>query len=198
MAENLKQHGYTPIVLDVRGFNMKSDAHNIAAQVDKTHSLHPHTPIHVVTHSIGAISARYFLKFLGGSDFVKSYISIGAPQYGSPGACGEIVGGEVCTGTDFMKKLNKGDDTPGQTKYYSIRSSHEWTDGRLDGGQCRMTPFKTAGNGGLDHSLEPFNKKVWKQVRQALNGHCIGKYVDEPDGSIHTQDTLFPDGVPFT
>ncbi|MBF6210999.1 lipase [Nocardia puris] len=197
MAEMLRRAGYTPIVLDLEGFDLAAEAPVIGAAVAAARADHPGVPVSLVTHSIGSVSARYYLRNLGGTESVATYVSIGAPQYGSPGACGQPVGAEVCPGTDFMAALNEGDDTPGDTAYYSIRSEREWTTGDLDGGQCRLTPFATLGNGGLDHSLEPVLPVVWEQVRAALNGDCAGEFADDPDGSVTAESSLWPSGIPF-
>ncbi|AHH21086.1 alpha/beta hydrolase family protein [Nocardia nova SH22a] len=197
LADALRSDGYLTTVLDVPGANMAADADRIAEAVTRARSDHPDLPISLVTHSVGAVSARYYLRDLGGADRVATYISIGAPQYGSPGACGQPAAPEVCPDTDFMRALNAGDDTPGPTAYYSIRSEREWTDGRLDGGQCRMTPFPTLGNGGVDHTLEPLLPVVQDQVRDALAGRCDGQFADEPDGAITPESTLFPSGIRY-
>lgn len=197
MAAALRADGYLPIVLDLKGFSMAADAETIAGAVDSAGAAHPGVPISLVTHSVGAVSGRYYLRALDGHESVDTYIAIGAPQYGSPGACGQAIGPEVCPDTEFMTALNAGDDTPGHTAYYSVRSAREWTDGRLDGGQCRMTPFASLGNGGVDHTLEPVLPVVLDQVRTALAGDCAGEYADDPDGVVTSDTSLFPSGVPF-
>lgn len=197
MAATLRADGYEPVVLDLKGFDIAADAEAVGDAVTAARTAHPGAPVALVTHSIGALSSRYYLRNLGGADMVATYVAIGAPQYGSPGACGQPAAPEACPGTAFMAALNAGDDTPGPTAYYSVRSEREWTDGRLDGGQCRITPFATLGNGGADHSLEPVLPAVTEQVRGALAGGCAGEYADEPDGAITAESTLFPSGVPF-
>ncbi|MFI6210880.1 esterase/lipase family protein [Nocardia brasiliensis] len=195
MADALRTGGTEVRVLDLNGFDLTADAATIDRVVTETRAQRPNAEIDLVTHSIGAISSRLYLKSRDGARNIGTYVSIGAPQYGSPGACGQPAAPEACPGTEFMTALNAGDDTPGPTRYYSIRSAREWADGRLDGGQCRMTPFPSLGNGGLDHTLEPANPAVWQQVRQALAGECTGEYVDEPDGAITPAATLYPGGV---
>ncbi|MFC8046381.1 esterase/lipase family protein [Nocardia sp. NPDC057353] len=197
LAAALRAEGYDTVVLDLKGFDIAADAHAIDGAVAAARGAHPGQPVSLVGHSIGALSSRYYLRELGGSAVVERYVAIGAPQYGSPGACGQPAAPEACPGTPFMAALNAGDDTPGATTYYSIRSEREWSDGRLDGGQCRLTPFRTLGNGGADHSLEPVLPAVLDQLRSALADDCAGEYVDEPDGAITADSTLFPSGIPF-
>ncbi|MFF0816231.1 esterase/lipase family protein [Rhodococcus sp. NPDC003318] len=194
LVESLRLQGYRAQALDLPGFDIDADAHAIGAAVDAALAAHPDAEIALIGHSIGGVSARHYVKHLGGADRVDTYVAFGTPQYGSPGACGQPNGAEVCPGTDFMAGLNVGDDTPGDVAYYSIRSEREWVDGRLDGGQCRMTPTPTAVDGGTDHTLEPVNVHVWAQVSAALAGHCDGEFVDDPDGAFTAEETLFPNG----
>ena len=198
MAAELRADGYASLVLDLKGFDVVADAAAVAVAVDAARAEYPGVPVALVAHSIGAMSGRYYLRDLGGADRVATYVAIGAPQYGSPGACGQPVGAEICPDTRFMAELNAGADTPGPTAYYSIRSEREWSDGRLDGGQCRVTPFPTLGNGGVDHALEPLLPSVLPRVRGALAGVCDGEFVDEPDGAIDPRSTIFPNGVPYS
>ncbi|MFC8531065.1 esterase/lipase family protein [Nocardia sp. NPDC057227] len=197
LAAALRADGYEPVVLDLKGFDIAADAAAIDGAVAAAAAANPGLPVTLTGFSIGALSSRYYLRELGGADTVARYVGIGAPQYGSPGACGQPAAPEACPGTPFMEQLNAGDDTPGATTYYSIRSEREWSDGRLDGGQCRLTPFPTLGNGGIDHSLEPVLPAVLDQLRSALAGGCAGEYADEPDGAITAESTLFPSGAPF-
>lgn len=194
LVEYLNLQGYRAQALDLPGFDMDAEAHAIADAVDAAAAAHPEAEIALIGHSIGGVSTRHYLKHLGGADSVDTYIAFGSPQYGSPGACGQPVGAEVCPGTDFMTALNQGDDTPGDAAYYGIRSAREWADGHLDGGQCRMTPTPTFLDGGTDHALEPFNLHVWGQVSAALEGRCDGEFVDEVDGAFTAGQTLFPNG----
>jgi triacylglycerol lipase len=194
LVSYLTLQGYQATALDLPGFDIDADARAIGAAVAAADAAHPDAEISLVSHSIGGTSTRHYLKNLGGADKVDTYVAFGTAQYGSPGACGQPVGAEVCPGTDFMTALNAGDDTPGDTAYYGIRSAREWADGRLDGGQCRMTPTPTAVDGGTDHFFEPVNLHVWAQVSAALDGRCEGEFVDDPDGAFTAEQTLFPNG----
>ena len=50
-------------------------------------------------------------------------------------------------------------------------------------------------NGGFHHSIEPLQSEVSATVLAALNGTCIGEFVDEPIDSIQAKDTIFQDGL---
>lgn len=194
MAAHLAAEGYRTRVLDLPGFDLRGDAHAIGAAVDEERMRHPGSKIALVGHSIGGVTSRYYLSRLGGHAHVADYVAIGTPQYGSPGACGRPVGADACPGTAFLQELNAGDDTPGDTRYYSVRNALEWVDGRLDGGQCRTTPIPAlpGGDGGVEHAVEPIDPRVWETVRTALSGTCDGMFVDDPDGAFTAEETLFP------
>ncbi len=139
MADALARADFPATVLDLAGTDLSSDARVISAEVDKLRRTHPNDRVAIVGHSIGGMSGRLYLSSMAGHEKVATYVSIGSPPYGSPGACGQAAA-EVCPSTSLMKDINVGDDTPGETRYFGIRSAREWVDGHLDGGQCRVTP----------------------------------------------------------
>ncbi|MFW9777741.1 MAG: esterase/lipase family protein [Candidatus Heimdallarchaeota archaeon] len=64
--------------------------------------------IDIVGHSMGGLNSRYYIKFLGGIDYVDDYVSLGSPQHGENVAtCGEQ------GVNDLAVILNEGDETPG-------------------------------------------------------------------------------------
>ncbi|MYR05880.1 alpha/beta fold hydrolase [Gordonia sp. SID5947] len=198
MADDLTSRGYPTAVLDLPGFDIKTDARKIGAAVGRIHREHPADRIALVGHSIGGISARYYLKEMGGHAKVATYVAVGSPQYGSPGACGQDAAPEVCPGTSFMTSLNKGDDTPGKTQYYGVRSAREWVDGHLDGGQCRVTPIpanESLPALGLEHTFEPLDPKIWDVTAAAIGGQCRGRFVTQPDGVLSYRTSALP-GAP--
>jgi hypothetical protein len=96
-------------------------------------------------------------------------------------------GWDGCPVTPFIADLIAGDDTPGDTAYYSIRSDEELADGRLDGGQYRVAPIPD-----LVHEVEPADPRVVAAVSQILAGHSSAEFVDEAEGDITLEKTLFP------
>jgi triacylglycerol esterase/lipase EstA (alpha/beta hydrolase family) len=189
MAADLASRGYTVHTVDVKGLELYADAQTIKVAVEKATATAEVESISLVGHSYGGLSSRMYLKSLGGSAVVDNYVAIGTPQYGSPGGCFQLPGHgfDGCPVTPFIAELNAGDDTPGDTAYYSIRSDEELADGRLDGGQCRLEPIPH-----LEHSVEPADKRVVQAVTSALAGGCPGEFADESDGQITLPTTLFP------
>lgn len=189
MAAQLAGEGYVVHPVGVNGLDLIADSSEIADAVDRATAGVEVESLAIVAHSYGGLSSRSYLKTLGGSDIVDTYIAIGTPQYGSPGGCVQLpgFGFDGCPITPFIADLNAGDDTPGDTGYVSIRSDEELADGRLDGGQCRLAPIKD-----LVHAVEPADARVIDAVSGALSGECAGEFVDEADGAITLDKTLFP------
>lgn len=195
MADALRADGYRVRVLDLQGTQLLSDARAIGRAVDAEKKARPTTPVSLVGHSVGGVTTRYYVKELGGTSKVANVIAIGTPEYGSPGACNQPgTDGQLCPGSAFLRDLNAGDDTPGPTKYYRIRSAYEWVTGDLDGGQCRVTPLRAfvAPTGYTEHTAEAVNPDVFRAVSRAAAGQCDGEFVDQPDGQLTAKNSLRP------
>ncbi|WP_207842060.1 PGAP1-like alpha/beta domain-containing protein [Williamsia soli] len=189
MAAELTAQGYTVHTVDVKGLDLPADTRVVKAAVARATAGADVESVAIVGHSYGGLSARSYLKTLGGSDLVDTYIAIGTPQYGSPGGCAQLpgFGWDGCPVTPFIADLVAGDDTPGDTAYYSIRSDEELADGRLDGGQYRVAPIPD-----LVHEVEPADPRVIAAVSEILAGHSLAEFVDEAEGDITLEKTLFP------
>ncbi|MGQ0844064.1 MAG: esterase/lipase family protein [Sporichthyaceae bacterium] len=98
--------------------------------------------VDMVGHSEGGIMPRYYLKFLGGAKKVRSYVAWAPPSHGTdlsgfaairhgfPGwqgymepFCGSCP--QFMPDSDFIRRLNAGDETPGATKYTVIATKYD-------------------------------------------------------------------------
>ncbi|MBT2400823.1 triacylglycerol lipase [Streptomyces sp. ISL-100] len=94
-------------------------ASQLSAEIDRVLAATGATKVDVVTHSMGGLSSRYFLKNLGGDTKVDAWISLGGPNHGTDTAyfCGGASCTEMRPGSSFLNALNSGDETPGASRY---------------------------------------------------------------------------------
>lgn len=80
--------------------------------------------VDIVTHSMGGLSSRYYLKFLGGIPKVDAWVSLGGPNHGTNAAyaCWTDSCHEMRPNSVFLNTLNSGDETPGDVRYGTVRS----------------------------------------------------------------------------
>ncbi|MFE1298096.1 MULTISPECIES: esterase/lipase family protein [unclassified Streptomyces] len=94
-------------------------AQQLSAEVDRLLSATGATKVDIVSHSMGGLSSRYFLKNLGGGDKVDAWVSLGGPNHGTDSAnsCFDTSCTEMRIGSSFLASLNSGDETPGAPRY---------------------------------------------------------------------------------
>jgi triacylglycerol esterase/lipase EstA (alpha/beta hydrolase family) len=135
------------------------------------------TRVDIVAHSMGGLSSRQFVKFLGGTATVDAYVSLGSPQYGILVACAlpSWYGGQMCPSSSFLRDLNAGDDTPGAPAYATLYSTGDTyvpnSSSRLDGGACFIRVS------GVSHSGLLTDANVYRLARQATNRGCPGTFM---------------------
>lgn len=177
MRDAFTAAGYPTYTVALPGQNNLVNAQVIA---DLVHSIRAQTgaaKANLVGHSMGGLSARWYLKRLGGVDEVRTYVSMGSPQYGYLPACllGEQDGGQMCPLNPFLWDLDAGDDTPGEVAYTTIRSTEDAADvTRLDGGAC----FHEIA--GVEHPDEPRSPAFIAAALAAVGGTCPGTLINLP------------------
>lgn len=97
--------------------------------------------VDIVCHSMGGLSSRYWIKFMGGASKVDDYVSICSPHHGSTLAI--FIGGDMAPGSALLTMLNSGDETPGAVSYTCIWSPIDelvipGSSGKLSGATNRM------------------------------------------------------------
>ncbi len=82
------------------------------------------TRVDIITHSMGTLSARYYMKNLGGDGKVDALVSLGGPNHGTYTAslCFTTSCVEMRVGSTFLSNLNAGDETAGSARYETWRS----------------------------------------------------------------------------
>ncbi|GAB3111581.1 triacylglycerol lipase [Streptomyces calidiresistens] len=130
MTRDFGANGYPEDRLHVFGYNSfqsnVTTAHQLADYIDNVLRRTGASKVDIVTHSMGGLSSRYYIKHLGGADRVDDWVSIGGPNNGTAlaGFCDLLITacGEMRVGSNFLRDLNAGDPTPGNVTYTTFRS----------------------------------------------------------------------------
>ena len=107
----------------------EDNAHAIQALVDSILADTCEPRIDLVAHSMGVVSTRHYLKFLGGSDVVNTYVTLGGMHHGEFWSCLKpdwidvCVWNEICESGEFMTALNEDPAVPGELHVVSIYST---------------------------------------------------------------------------
>ena len=97
-----------------------SIAQDVKARVDQILAATGAAKVDIVTHSMGGLSSRYYLKNLGGQATVDDWVSLGGPNHGTTWAYGCFFFSpcnQMIPGSSFLNQLNSGDETPGAVNY---------------------------------------------------------------------------------
>jgi triacylglycerol lipase len=138
--------------------------------------------VSLVGHSQGGMMPRYYLKFLGGASKVDDLVGLAPSNHGTSNPLLLTPGlGYLCpsclqqkTGSDFLRKLNAGDETPGNVSYTNIVTRNDevvlpYTSGYLTGDRTTnirlqsKCPFDLSG-----HLLIPMDGPAIRMVLNAL------------------------------
>lgn len=133
MVSRFKADGYASSELFAWQYNTGQSnvttAKQLATYIDSVRQQTGSATVDVVTHSMGGLSSRYYLKNLGGQPKVDDWVSLGGPNHGTDSAnwCFNTSCGEMRIGSSFLTSLNSGDETPGPVSYGTFWSSCDET-----------------------------------------------------------------------
>ena len=99
-------------------------AEKLAARIDSVLDATGAARVDIVSHSMGALPARYYVRHLGGDSRVDAWVSLGGPSHGTVTAytCRSPACQEMRPGSGFLRELNEDDETPGAVRYATWRS----------------------------------------------------------------------------
>ena len=123
MIANFKADGWTDAELNNWSYNYRQSnattAGEIRAKVDSILAATGNAKVDIVTHSMGGLSSRYYVKNLQGDGKVDDWVSLGGANHGttSANACFDTSCVEMRPGSTFLTNLNSGDETPGAVNY---------------------------------------------------------------------------------
>lgn len=123
----------------------------------------------IVTHSMGALSARYYVHYLGGQGKVDGLVSLGGPNHGTSTAyaCAQASCREMYPGSAFLAALNSEDETWGVPQYATW-----WSPCDAAISPNSSTPLAGAANTStacLSHTELHEDAAVYAQVRDWVN-----------------------------
>jgi len=121
--------------------NNITNAQGLASYVSQVRSRTGAAQVDIVNHSMGGLVSLWYLKQLGGAQYVRHLASIAGANHGTTyaGACLIYVTcQQMYPGSSFITTLSAGDETPGSTKYATWYSPCDgtiipYTSTRLDG-----------------------------------------------------------------
>ena len=123
MTQRFQKDGYRAGELAVFSYNTTQSnattAGVIGQKVDSILAATGASRVDVVTHSMGALSARYYARNLGGDAKIDALVSLGGPNHGTNTAaiCLQPSCVEMRPNSAFLAALNEGDETPGTPRY---------------------------------------------------------------------------------
>ncbi|MFJ3835461.1 esterase/lipase family protein [Streptomyces sp. NPDC090054] len=169
MADRFRADGWPAGHVDQWTYNTSQSnattAQQLAGEIERVLHATGATKVDVVTHSMGSLSSRHYLKNLGGTSKVDAWVSLAGPNHGTGTAhwCGGAACVEMRPGSNFLNDLNSGDETPGAPRYATWGSPcdiviNPATSVALDGAANHTTTC-------LDHSGLRTDRTVYDQVK---------------------------------
>jgi triacylglycerol lipase len=170
MISKFEKNGWTKAELNNWTYNTSQSnattAKEVAAKVSEILKSSGATKVDLITHSMGALSTRYYIKNLGGESTVEDWVSLGGPNHGTSLAnwCSEASCVEMRINSTFLNQLNAGDETPGAVRYGTWWSPcdeiiNPHTSVILNGAENTETEC-------ISHVALTTNEKVYTQVRE--------------------------------
>ena len=95
-------------------------AAELSTKVNEILSATGASKVDIITHSMGALPARYYIRNLGGGSTVDEFVSLAGPNHGTNTAffCAQTSCAEMRPNSSFLASLNRKDETPGRVIRY--------------------------------------------------------------------------------
>jgi len=125
MIGRFEKDGYPKSYLSAYSYNTsqsnKVDAEKeVKSHVESLLKTTGATKVDIISHSMGSLNTRWYIKFDGGESKVDDWVSLGGPNHGTEtaNACSfQVACQEMKIGSTFLSELNAGDETPGVVNY---------------------------------------------------------------------------------
>jgi len=125
MIGRFETDGWAPTELYSWSYNTAQSnsvtAQQLSAKVDSILAATGASTVNIVSHSMGALSSRYYIKNLTGGSKVDAFVSLGGPNHGTNTAifCLQTSCLEMRPNSSFLNALNRKDETPGRVITYA-------------------------------------------------------------------------------
>ena len=129
MIGNFSREGWTREELNNWRYNTSQSnvttAREVKTKVEEILTRTRAAKVDIISHSMGGLNTRYYLKNLAGTEKVDDWVSLGGPNHGTTTAefCLETSCREMRIGSTFLRELNATDETPGAVNYGTWWSS---------------------------------------------------------------------------
>jgi triacylglycerol lipase len=169
MVGRFKTDGYTSAELATFSYTTSQSnattAGIISKKVDSILTATRATRVNIITHSMGALSARYYVKNLGGDVKVGALVSLGGPNHGTHTAdiCFQASCFEMRVGSSYLDALNATDETPGALRYATWYSPCDEVINPQT--SVLLTGATNTGTACMSHSSLHEDSNVYGQVR---------------------------------
>jgi triacylglycerol lipase len=173
VRRSLKRHGWSAVyTIDLQPNDASDPLEKLAQQLDgrveELCRMEQVDHLDLVAFSMGGLVARYYLKHLGGLARVDHLVTISSPHHGTQLALLSSGAGaqQMRPGSEFLKELNDGDETPGPVRYTCI-----WTPLDLMIVPPDSSRLAGAHNVSLWSPAHPamlWDRRVFKLIREAL------------------------------
>jgi triacylglycerol lipase len=136
MADALRSAGRTAIVVTPPGDgtgDLRAQATHLGDVAERAVQDSGATSVDVIGYSAGGVVARLWVRDRGGVDLARRVLTLGSPHHGSTQAAlgAEFAGGcppaceQLVPGSDVLRRLNAGDETPDGPLWSTIRSTSD-------------------------------------------------------------------------
>ena len=173
MVSRFKADGWTDAELVNWSYNYRQSNATTAAQikqkVDSILAATGATKVDIITHSMGPLSARYYVRFIEDAGKVDALVSLGGANHGTSTAnfCFDTSCVEMRPNSTFLNNLNQDDETWGSPRYATWWSPcdgviNPQTSALLNGAANTQTAC-------ISHSALHEDAGVYAQVRDMVN-----------------------------
>jgi triacylglycerol lipase len=177
MVSRFKTDGWTNAELVNWSYNFRQSnattAQQIQQKVDSILTATGATKVDIITHSMGTLSARYYVRNLGGDGKVDALVSLGGANHGTTTAsiCFDVSCVEMRPNSAFLTDLNSVDETWGTPRYATWWSPCDEVINPHS--SVLLTDAINTQTACISHSALHEDSGVYQQVRDLVNVSAV-------------------------